>query len=125
MKKRKEKDENENGWDKFLKVTRYKVGPVKLSEGKIKKLSFIIITVIQKCRTCLQYAANRNGIIHFLCFYKNKKTKQTSTLLWGHTTTLKNALAPDTTMKPSSLSLQGSCTYQFVKMHSPMQKSWV
>lgn len=28
MKKGKEKEENENGWDKFLNVTRYKVGPV-------------------------------------------------------------------------------------------------
>jgi len=42
--------ENQNGWDEFLKVTRYKVGPVELLEvsnrllkyfQRFKKTSFI------------------------------------------------------------------------------------
>ena len=35
MKKGKEKEENENGWHKFLKAARYEVGPVELLKDPI------------------------------------------------------------------------------------------
>lgn len=70
MKKGKEKEENENGWDKFLKVTRYKVGPVKLLEVSSRLLT--ILLMIKKKTSFIYNRSNTKNVEHVYYLLKTE-----------------------------------------------------